>query len=424
MRYSIPAFIVVLASLLMGCQSQADTRQNSNRDMIKMGAEVLVSNNFDILSGKNVGLITNHTAMVEDRHIADYLHESEEVNLTALFAPEHGIRGNARGRIADETDEKTGLPIYSLHGETYKPTAEMLEGVDVLVFDVQDIGPRFYTYISTMGRSMEAAAEHDIEFVVLDRPNPLGGELVEGFVREDGLQSNVGYYPIPVTHGLTVGEIAIMAKEEGMLEGADNLDLTVVEMENWRRSDLFPELGREWIFPSPNIPNFETALIYPGACFFEGTTISEGRGTFEPFILLGAPWADAKALAEELNSRNLPGLRFAPAAYTPRSVTDRGMAASPKLEGVNLQGIRYIITDMYDVRPVEAGVHILQAFYQQASEEEKDNFFREGRLERLAGTNRLYQMLVDGQTADEIIASWQNELNEYDQMRRSYFLYE
>lgn len=410
--------------ILMGCQSSSDLQTAADQGMVKMGAEVLVANNFDILAGKNVGLITNHTAVVEDRHLADYLHESEQVNLVALFAPEHGIRGNTRGRITDETDEKTGLPIYSLHGETYKPTAEMLENVDVLVFDIQDIGPRFYTYISTMGRSMEAAAEYDIEFVVLDRPNPLGGELVEGFVREDGFQSNVGYYPIPVTHGLTVGEIAVMAKEEGMLEGTEDLELHVVEMENWMRSQLFSELGREWIFPSPNIPNFETALIYPGACFFEGTTISEGRGTFEPFILLGAPWGDGQELAAELNSRNLPGLKFVPAFYTPRSVTDRGMAASPKLEGVNLEGIRYVITDMYAVRPVEAGIHILEAFYRQAPQEEKENFFRENRLSRLAGTERLYDMLVNGSSADDIITSWQQELNEYDQMRRNYFLYE
>ena len=423
MKNVISAIVISLFVLFTIGQTSLNLKKTLEKGMLKVGAEILIENNFDILAGKNVGLITNHTAMVGNQHIADYLHESEEVNLVTLFAPEHGIRGDARGHINDETDKKTGLPVYSLHGETYKPSAEMLKGIDVLVFDIQDIGPRFYTYISTMGRSMEAAAENGIEFVILDRPNPIGGELVEGFVREEGFQSNVGYYQIPVTHGLTVGELAIMAKEERMLKGTENLDLNVVEMENWQRDMLWPELGREWIFPSPNIPNFETALVYPGACFFEGTTISEGRGTLDPFILIGAPWADGPKLADELNSRNLPGLKFSAASFTPRSITDKGMAVDPKLKGINLQGVRYIITDMHVVRPVEAGIHVLQAFYKHATSEEREEFFRKERLARLAGTNRLYEMISNNSSATEIIKSWKNELKEYDDIRNQYFLY-
>jgi uncharacterized protein YbbC (DUF1343 family) len=209
-----------------------------------------------------------------------------------------------------------------------------------------------------------------------------------------------------------------------MLEGVENLDLHVIEMENWDRSTLWPDLGLDWNPPSPNIPDFETALVYPGACFFEGTTISEGRGTMEPFILIGAPWADGEQLAEDLNARNLPGLHFEPVVFTPESITYRGMAANPKLQGVELQGIRYVITDKYAVRPVEAGIHVLHAFYHHAPEQEKPVFFRKGRLDLLAATERLYEMIVDGSSPGELIASWNDELQEYDVLRSRYFLYD
>jgi len=414
------ALIISLAWLLSACQ--ADPKNETGT--VKTGAEVLVEQDFGFLKGKNVGIITNHTATAGGRHIADVLHEADEVTVVALFGPEHGIRGDARGRIEFEVDERTGLPVHSLYGDVRRPTPEMLEGLDVIVFDIQDIGPRFYTYISTMGMAMEAAAEAGISFMVLDRPNPLGGELVEGFVREEGFESFVGYFPVPVTHGLTIGELALMAKEEGMLDGTDDLDLHIVKMENWNRKLLWPDLNLDWSVPSPNIPDFETALVYPGGCFFEGTTISEGRGTMEPFILIGAPWADSAVLAENLNARNLPGLRFEPVTFTPESITFRGMAANPKLLGVELQGVRHVITDAYAVRPVETGVHLLHAFYQQAPDEAKGEFFRKGTLDRLAGTDRLHDMLVAGASPTEIIASWADELHHYDVMRRRYHLYE
>jgi uncharacterized protein YbbC (DUF1343 family) len=240
-------------------------------------------------------------------------------------------------------------------------------------------------------------------------------------VRDEGYDSFVGFYPIPVTHGLTVGELAIMAKEARMIEDIENLDLHVVELEGWTRDMLWTDYGSDWVRPSPNIPDFETALIYPGACFFEGTTASEGRGTREPFILLGAPWADSNALAEDLNQRNLPGLLFQPASFTPESLP--GMSPSPKHLGTELGGIRYEVTDASAVRPVEAGIHVLHAFYSHADQEQKRDFFRKERMDRLAGTGRLVEMLEAGHSADEIIASWQQELAEYDQLRRQYHLY-
>jgi uncharacterized protein YbbC (DUF1343 family) len=415
MRYLL---LLTLAILFTAC-AVAPAEQ---RARVNSGADRLVADDFSLLKGKNVGVITNHSALVGGRHIVDILHERDDVNVVVLFGPEHGIRGDDVGRIDDSVDETTGIPVFSLYGDISKPTPEMLEGVDVLVFDIQDIGPRFYTYISTMGLAMQSAAELGITFVVLDRPNPLGGELVEGFVREPGYESFVGLFAIPVTHGMTVGEIAVMAKGERMLDGLDGLDLQVVEVEGWRRNMLWPETNLGWVKPSPNIPDFETALIYPGACFFEGTTASEGRGTQEPFILLGAPWADGEALASDLNSRNLPGLRFEAATFVPESLP--GMSPNPKHLGAEVHGIRHVIEDDHAVRPVEAGIHILHAFYSQADPEQRANFFRRDRMNRLAGTSRLANMLEQGATAEEIIASWQDELQEYDQMRRRYFLYD
>lgn len=405
------------------CQSDtADTGGSNDLQRPKMGAEVLVESNFAILDGKNVGVVTNHSAMVGDEHLVDLLHAAENVNLVALFGPEHGIRGDDVGHITDAVDEKTGLPAYSLYGDIRQPTAEMMEGIDILVFDIQDIGPRFYTYISTMGLTMQTAAQHGIPYVVLDRPNPLGGRLVEGFVLDREFESFAGFFDIPVTHGLTVGEVALMAKAEGMVEGIENLDLHVIKMEGWDRDKLwsdYPGLG--WIKPSPNIPDFETALIYPGACFFEGITPNEGRGTQEPFILLGAPWIDADALAADMNARNLPGLRFEAATYTP--VPLQGMTRNPKFNGQEIYGIRHVITDAHAVRPVEAGIHLVHAFYTHTEGEEKATFFRPY-IAQLAGTTRLQTMLEEGKSAEEIIASWQNELAAYDQMRKAYFLYD
>lgn len=421
MKYLVS--ITIFLFLFVACETE-QTGERVDNNLLKTGAEKLIESGFETLVGKNIGIITNHTATVGGRHIADILHEAEEVNVISLFGPEHGIRGDAPAGdpIDFELDEITGLPVHSLYGDIQKPTPEMLEGVDVLIFDIQDIGPRFYTYISTMGKGMEAAAELGITFMVLDRPNPLGGELVEGHVREEGFESFVGYFPIPVTHGLTIGELAIMAKEEEMLDGVESLDLQVIQMENWSRDQLWPELGLEWNPPSPNIPDFETALIYPGACYFEGLSASEGRGTMEPFILLGAPWADGEALADNLNARNLPGLQFESAEFTPEVIPR--MATRPKHLGVELQGIRYVVTDMYLVRPVQTGMHVIHAFYQQVPEDEKEAFFTKERIGRLAGTDRVYNMFRDGASAEDVIASWEEELAEYDNMRQQYHLYD
>ncbi len=391
---------------------------------VRSGAAVLADRGFDILQGQRVGLIVNHTAVVDTTHIMDLIHQSPETEITALFGPEHGIRGTADAgeEVEHGRDVRTNAPIFSLYGATRKPSAEMLDSVDVLVFDIQDIGARFYTYISTMGLAMQAAAEQGIPFVVLDRPNPIGGEYVSGFMLDPEHESFVGQYEIPMAHGLTVGELAQMIKGENLMGGLGDLDLTVVEAEGWERNMLWPETNLPWLPPSPNIPDFETALVYPGAVLFEATSASEGRGTRSPFRQLGAPWADGQALADTLNDRGLEGVRFEPVSFTPESID--GMAANPKLLDTDVHGIQYAITDPEAFQPVEAGIHVLHAFYQQAQQEGIDDFLdRPASLARLSGTDRLYEMLTSGTGPGEIIASWQDEVEQFRQARDAYLRY-
>ncbi|GMV05083.1 MAG: hypothetical protein AMXMBFR53_13630 [Gemmatimonadota bacterium] len=421
MRPRTLVFAAVLAAAA-GCSADAPA-PFSAPPPFKTGAQLLVERDFAGLEGLRVGLIANPTSMVGPRHLADLLHESPRVHLQALFAPEHGIRGDADAGadVADEVDPDTGVPVRSLHGATRKPTPEMLADVDVLVFDLQDVGTRFYTYISTLGLAMQAAAEAGIPFQVLDRPNPLGGTRVEGFTLEMENESFIGMYPIPATHGMTVGEVALLLKGEGMLPGLEALDLTVVAMEGWRRDMLWPETGLPWVPPSPNIPDFETAVVYPGACFFGSVEGNEGRGTERPFLQVGTLWADGEALAAELNARALPGLRFEAAAYTPRSIP--GMSTEPRLEGREVRGVRYRVTDPAAVRPVEAGVHLLHAFWHQAPEEAKAGFFVEAPFRRVTGTSRLHAMLQEGRTPEEIVAAWRPDVEAFLELRRPYLLY-
>lgn len=430
-------FAVLLALVLLGCQSASETTgaptapppssatpADTTRPAVTTGAAALAAEGFAPLRGRRVGLIVNHTALVGGQHLIDLVAATPEVELVALFGPEHGLRGEAGAgeKIEDGRDVQTGAPVYSLYGRVRKPTPQMLRGVDVLVFDIQDIGARFYTYISTMGLAMQAAAEQGIPFVVLDRPNPLGGVYVSGFMLEERQASFVGQYTIPMAHGMTVGELARMIKEERLLPGLDRLHLEVVEVEGWQRSRLWPATGLPWTPPSPNIPDFATALVYPGAALFEAASASEGRGTREPFKVLGAPWADGQALADTLNGRGLPGVRFEAATFTPVSIP--GMAPSPKLEGQALQGVRYVLTDTSAFQPVETGIHVLHAFYHQAQRRGAGDFIaRPEWLDKLSGTERLGRMLARGDRPEAIIAAWQDEVAAFLRRRAPYLLY-
>lgn len=410
-------YLIVAAIALAGQSPSSDSQ-------VLTGAAHLANNQFDILKGKRVGLVTNHSAVVGDSLLIDVLHNADGVELAALFSPEHGIRGEADAGaiINDSMDEKTGIPIYSLYGKNRKPTPEMMENIDVLVFDIQDVGARFYTYIATMGYTMQAAAGHDIPYVVLDRPNPLGGNLAEGFVPPQDYDIFEGLYPIPVTHGMTVGEFAKMVKGESYLQDLEDLDLEVVKVQGWKRNMLWPETGLPWQPPSPNIPDFKTALIYPGACLIEATRISEGRGTRKPFVLIGAPWADGVSLANDLNEKKLPGLSFEPALFTPTSI--EGMSTNPKLKGERLEGIRYKVEQPGLVKPFEAGIHVLLEFYNAAPDSAKEDFFRTSRLNTLAGSDQFHDMIIKGQSARTIINSWKEQITSFMDKRQSYLLYE
>ncbi len=411
--------MVALALLLLGALAPPDPAG------VVTGAQRLVDSGFAALGGQTVGLVTNHTATVETAdggpgHLIDRLHAAPNVRLAALFGPEHGLRGTveAGAAVGSGTDAATGVPVFSLYGASKTPPPEALENLDALVFDMQDIGARFYTYVSTMGRAMQAAAAAGLPFVVLDRPNPLGGRA-SGFVLEPEHASFVGLYPVPIQHGLTVGELARMIAGEGWLPGLDSLDLRVVEVTGWHRAMLGPG-GREFVPTSPNIPSFETALVYPGVALFEGTVVSEGRGTDAPFLLVGAPWLEAGALADTLNRRGLPGVRFEAERFAPRSIP--GVAARPKFEGENVRGVRLLVTDAAAVRPVELGVHLLHAVYHRRPPDAA--FFDADWLARLAGTRRLQRMIEAGARPEAVVGAWQAEVAAFEEARRAYLLYE
>ena len=388
------------------------------------GAEVLQRTWLPRLSGKRVGLIVNHTALVGDQHLIDVLHEAADIELVALFGPEHGIRGDedAGEKVADGIDQRSGVPVYSLYqGDTRKPAPESLEGIDVLIFDIQDVGSRFYTYISTLGLTMQAAAEAGIDYMVLDRPNPLGGAYVSGFVLEPANTSFVGQYPIPVAHGLTVGELALLIKGEALMDGLEALNLDVVTMEGWDRSMKWTDLDRPWVPTSPNIPDIETAMIYAGTCFFEAVDASEGRGTRSPFKQVGASWANAEQLAQAINGYELAGVQVSPIVFTPESI--EGMSSNPRFNGEQMNGVTIEITDASDFDPLSTGIHVLHAFYQARPDSQKDDFINDRWLRLLAGTDRLQEALESGRSPQDIVLSWEDEVEAFRALRMPYLLY-
>lgn len=408
--------VLFFAALLLasGC-----IRQQAGN--VRPGADVLLDSEFALIKGKRVGLVTNHSALLSDgRHLADALHASPDVKLVVLFGPEHGIRGDAPdGRtVRDSIDAATGIPVYSLYGAIRKPTPEMLRDVDVLLFDIQDIGARFYTYISTMSYAMEAAAEQHIPFVVLDRPNPIRGTWVEGFIRDDSLRSFVGLHPIPIAHGMTVGELARMFNGEGWLAEGVQADLTVVGMEGWERSLWYDETGLKWVRPSPNMATLNTAVVYPGTCLIEGTNLSEGRGTDRPFEYLGAPFVDGTRWAERLNAARLPGVTFEPVAFTPREIPR--VTANPKYRDLDCSGILVQVTDRDRYEPVRTGVHILSSAKALFADSLR---WREGAIDRLSGTKRLRRQIDTGRNPEDIVAGWTQEVRRFEEMRKQYLLY-
>jgi len=381
-------------------------RTNLRNADSKPGIDVLAGQGFAPLRGKRVGLITNHTGVSRDgRSTIDILHKAEGVQLVALFSPEHGIRGAADEKVASGKDEATGLPIYSLYGETRRPTAEMLHGIDALVFDIQDAGVRFYTYVTTMAYAMEEAATRGIIFYVLDRPNPLGGERIEGPMLDGDKLSFVGYESLPVVHGMTVGELALLFNARGGI-GAD---LHVISMEDWRRSDTYESTGLYWIAPSPNLRSLDAALLYPGVEILQAGGVSVGRGTDTPFEQLGAPWINGPQLAEFLNKRFVPGVRFVPVRFTPRDGLHKGKAC----EGVSL-----IITDRTALHSMLMGLELAQALWKLYPLQ-----FNIDKTVTLIGNADTVARLKKGDNPAWIVSDWTDELNAFRALREKYLLY-
>ena len=373
---------------------------------VQTGLDVLEMQKFAPLRGKHIGVITNHTGLdSQGRSTIDLLSHAPNVQVVALFSPEHGLAGRLDDKVSSSRDPATGLAVYSLYGETLRPSEEMLKGIDTLVFDIQDAGIRFYTYTATMAYCMEEAAKRNIAVYVLDRPNPVGGEIIEGPMLDPEQTSFVAYYPLPVRYGLTVGELAQFFNTENHI----NADLHVVAMKNWHRNYFFESTGIRWIPPSPNLRTMKGALPYPGLEILQNAGVSVGRGTETPFEQFGAPWMDGEKVAAALNAVHLPGLKFVPQYFIPVS----GLYAGRRCGGV---GIR--ITDRAEVRSMRMGLEIaalLEKLYPQD--------FDVSKTITLLGSVETVQKLKDGVPPAEIVASWQPALAAYDRIRRKYFLY-
>ena len=381
---------------------------------VSPGLEQLINHHLSLVRGRRVGLITNASGVLPDLTDARTALQSAGVCIVALFCPEHGLYSvEADGTAVASGRGPGGLPVYSLYGQTRGPTPEMLAGLDVLFFDIQDVGARFYTYVWTMSLALEAAGQAGLPFIVLDRPNPIGGEVIEGPVLEPAYSSFLGRHPLPIRHGLTVGEIA------RWLDGTLNLgvDLTIVPMEGWRRGMFFDDTGLPWVPPSPAIPWPATALVYPGTCLVEGTNLSEGRGTALPFHLVGAPWVDGRRLAKALNRLDLFGVRFRPVLFQP---------AAHKWAQQRCGGVQLHVTDQRAFRPVTVGLHLLatvQALYpDKFAWRDKSEEGERPHIDLLTGADRVRQALDGGVSVASLIASWADELDQFAQARRPYLL--
>ena len=406
------ALLVIVASSACAQATQRPNDATQQSAGVVPGVEVLLGDSLHLIRGKRVGLITNHSG--RDRRgtsTIDLLYRAPGARLTALFGPEHGLRGVAEAgeSVTTTTDSATGVPIYSLYGQTNVPTAEMLRDVDVLVYDIQDVGARVYTYEWTMALSADAAGKLGKKFIVLDRPDPIRGDRVEGNILEPQYRSFVGQYPVALRYGLTAGELLRYLVGTGQVTA----DITVVPMRGWKRSMWWEETGIPWVVPSPNLRTVDGSLLYPGTVFFEGTNATEGRGTDKPFQLIGAEWlADAGAIANEMNALRLPGVRF--------DSTSRTIASSGgfKFSGKTIPMIEISVTDRNAVRAVDVGVRLLRAIYAR----HQPQWQWRPSIERLAGTAELRQAVEQG-TVDALLAKWSREASEFQERSRKYWLY-
>ena len=408
MRFTL--LVLWFCLILVFCSEKANRYQQYPKGQVLLGIDVLKADNFRILEGKNVGLVTNHTGRDRDgKSDIDLLAEAKNVKLVKLFSPEHGIQGICETIVASGFDSMTNLPIISLYGEHKQPTAQMLSDVDVLVFGIQDIGTRFYTYISTMAHIMRAAKEYDKEVVILDRPNPIGGVKVEGTIPPDSLTNRfTAIYPIATQHAMTIGELAGLFNEEFGI----GCKLTVVPMKYWKRSMYWDETGIVWINPSPNMKTLTGAILYPGLGILETTNLSMGRGTEIPFEIYGAPWLDGKTLASKMNSYRLKGIRFVPWQFVP-------MAGRHKYQGQRCNGVKAILYDRIALDCHLTALYMMKTIWEMHPEQYE--FLR--RFPVHMGCPETEAWIKSGVMPEEIKARKQAALEEFKKKRAKYLLY-
>jgi uncharacterized protein YbbC (DUF1343 family) len=427
--------LCLFAALLAGCQTMP-TKNSSARPPVKLGVEVLFAKHLDLIRGKRVGLITNPTGLDSKLDsIIELFRAHPDVKLVALYGPEHGVRGNAQAGeyVPFYFDEHFQLPVFSLYGQTHKPPADMMtnideymrtfdtkhEGkqveagmmssVDVMVFDLQDVGTRVYTYIATMAYAMQACADAGIPFIVLDRPNPINGVAMEGSVLEFPKYSSfIGLYPIPLRHGMTAGELAQLFNVKFLPK---KCDLTVVPMENWTRDEWFDETSLPWTLPSPNLPTPDSATVYPGQVIIEGTNLSEGRGTTKPFEFFGAPWIDGFVLAKKLNELNLPGVKFREVYFTP---------TFSKFSGTNCGGCQMHVTDRNVFQPVATTLAILSVVKKTYGDKLE---LHASYFDRVLGTSSVREALERGEPVEKIVAGFKPGLAGFAKLREPFLLY-
>lgn len=413
--FRVLSVLVLLGTLSAGATAKQElTTRERQRPAVQTGIDRLLEDPGQ-LAGKRVGLITNQTGVTKDLvHDVDAL-LAKKVQLVAVYGPEHGIRGTEQAGSATGTfkDPKTGLTFYNLYGKTPKEIARLFREVDVVLYDIQDVGSRFYTYIATMAYGMKAAAIAEKPFVVLDRPNPIGGEKVEGPVLDTRFQSFVGLYPIPVRHGMTVGELAGWIQQEYLeKEYGKRANVSVIEMIGWKRGMSYADTGLPWVPPSPNMPTVDTAEVYPGNGLFEGTNLSEGRGTTRPFEWIGAPYIDSGELVQRLNRLKLPGVAFREAYFQP---------AFSKHAGKNIGGVHFYVTDREAYEPIRTALSVMaevKKLYPRQFSWRHDHW-----IDKLLGTDEVRKALDQGTPVSEIVAGWEAKLQAFEKQRKPYLLY-